>query len=179
MRNATMELNIIPKEDFQRCFRQWKDRWHSQSILQLFLSHGMPVMETLLKTKCENVTSMLKTLQVTTRYLHALCISTKIEKSAGLTSYVPLVRKTLETLVFKVKGMLVANNSSDAFWMGNLKNKTVQGDEILTQVCITDTATEHSEGEDEGEVMPEDENSDVDLDNINNSDQESSVSEVF
>ncbi|XP_069683781.1 Fanconi anemia group D2 protein isoform X2 [Periplaneta americana] len=148
---------------------------HSQSILQLFLSHGMPVMETLLKTKCENVTSMLKTLQVTTRYLHALCISTKIEKSAGLTSYVPLVRKTLETLVFKVKGMLVANNSSDAFWMGNLKNKTVQGDEILTQ----DTATEHSEGEDEGEVMPEDENSDVDLDNINNSDQESSVSEVF
>ncbi|KAJ4437644.1 hypothetical protein ANN_17789 [Periplaneta americana] len=27
MRNATMELNTIPKEDFQRCFRQWKDRW--------------------------------------------------------------------------------------------------------------------------------------------------------
>ncbi|KAJ4427363.1 hypothetical protein ANN_24984 [Periplaneta americana] len=27
MRNATTELNTIPKEDFQRCFRQWKDRW--------------------------------------------------------------------------------------------------------------------------------------------------------
>ncbi|KAJ4440735.1 hypothetical protein ANN_08959 [Periplaneta americana] len=26
MRNATTELNTIPKEDFQRCFRQWKDR---------------------------------------------------------------------------------------------------------------------------------------------------------
>ncbi|KAJ4439803.1 hypothetical protein ANN_07931 [Periplaneta americana] len=26
MRNATRELNTIPKEDFQRCFRQWKDR---------------------------------------------------------------------------------------------------------------------------------------------------------
>ncbi|KAJ4442248.1 hypothetical protein ANN_12114 [Periplaneta americana] len=25
MRNATTELNTIPKEDFQRCFRQWKD----------------------------------------------------------------------------------------------------------------------------------------------------------
>nr|XP_042900069.1 histone-lysine N-methyltransferase SETMAR-like [Parasteatoda tepidariorum] len=27
MRNATMEQNTIPKEDFQRCFQQWKDRW--------------------------------------------------------------------------------------------------------------------------------------------------------
>ncbi|KAJ4427937.1 hypothetical protein ANN_23947 [Periplaneta americana] len=26
MRNAMTELNTIPKEDFQRCFRQWKDR---------------------------------------------------------------------------------------------------------------------------------------------------------
>ncbi|KAJ4444141.1 hypothetical protein ANN_05930 [Periplaneta americana] len=26
MRNATTELNTIPKEDFQRCFRRWKDR---------------------------------------------------------------------------------------------------------------------------------------------------------
>ncbi|KAJ4435187.1 hypothetical protein ANN_23763 [Periplaneta americana] len=27
MRNATTELNTIPKGDFQRYFRQWKDRW--------------------------------------------------------------------------------------------------------------------------------------------------------
>ena len=55
---------------------------------------------------------------------------------SGLTSYVPVVRKTLETLIFRVKGMLVANNTPDAFWMGNLKNKTIAGDEILSQVCI-------------------------------------------
>jgi hypothetical protein len=24
---AMTELNTIPKEDFQRCFQQWKDRW--------------------------------------------------------------------------------------------------------------------------------------------------------
>jgi nucleoside permease NupC len=58
------------------------------------------------------------------------------EKMAGLTIYVPIVRKTLETLIFRVKGMLVANNSPDAFWMGNLKNKTISGDEIMSQVCI-------------------------------------------
>jgi hypothetical protein len=55
---------------------------------------------------------------------------------AGLTVYVPIVRKTLETLIFRVKGMLVVNNSPDAFWMGNLKNKTIRGDEIMSQVCI-------------------------------------------
>ena len=27
MRNATATLNTIPKEDFQSCFQQWKDRW--------------------------------------------------------------------------------------------------------------------------------------------------------
>jgi hypothetical protein len=55
---------------------------------------------------------------------------------AGLINYVPVVRKTLEALIFRVKGMLVANNSPDAFWMGNLKNKTIRGEEILTQVGI-------------------------------------------
>jgi hypothetical protein len=47
-------------------------------ILKLFLSDGMPVLEALLKSRRENVVSMLKVLQVTTRYLHALCISTKV-----------------------------------------------------------------------------------------------------
>ena len=27
MRNATANMNTIPKEDFQRCFQQWMDRW--------------------------------------------------------------------------------------------------------------------------------------------------------
>ena len=27
MQNATAEMNTIPKEAFQKCFRQWKHRW--------------------------------------------------------------------------------------------------------------------------------------------------------
>jgi hypothetical protein len=27
MKNTTAQLVAIPKEDFQKCFRQWKDRW--------------------------------------------------------------------------------------------------------------------------------------------------------
>ncbi|KAJ4426501.1 hypothetical protein ANN_27315 [Periplaneta americana] len=43
MRNATTELNTIPKEDFQRCFRQWKDRWaktHAELLIYDWSSHG-------------------------------------------------------------------------------------------------------------------------------------------
>jgi Fanconi anemia group D2 protein len=67
---------------------------------------------------------------------NSLFLFSQIEKMARLINYVPLVRKTLEALIFRVKGMLVANNSPDAFWMGNLKNKTIRGEEILTQVGI-------------------------------------------
>jgi transposase len=27
MRNATAQLNTIPKDAFQKCFQQWRDRW--------------------------------------------------------------------------------------------------------------------------------------------------------
>lgn len=32
--------------------------------------------------------------------------------------------------------MLVLNNSPTAFWMGNLINKNLEGQEIFSQVCI-------------------------------------------
>ncbi|KAJ4445099.1 hypothetical protein ANN_06898 [Periplaneta americana] len=44
MRNAMMELNTIPKEDFQRCFRQWKDRWAKLGIEVQNLTHPVYVM---------------------------------------------------------------------------------------------------------------------------------------
>ncbi|KDR12150.1 Fanconi anemia group D2 protein isoform X3 [Zootermopsis nevadensis] len=149
----------------------------SQVILKLFLSDGMPVLEALLKSKCADVISMLKVLQVTTRYLHALCISTKREKMARLTNYVPVVRRTLEALIFRVKGMLVANNSADAFWMGNLKNKTIKGEEILTQDMTSSEQYDNNEEEEEEEGLLEDDlNSQKDKDA---SDHESSMSEGF
>jgi hypothetical protein len=27
MKNVTAQLLAIPKQDFQKCFQQWKDRW--------------------------------------------------------------------------------------------------------------------------------------------------------
>ena len=36
--------------------------------------------------------------------------------------------------MYKVKAMLVVNKCSEAFWMGNLKNRDLKGEEILSQV---------------------------------------------
>lgn len=49
---------------------------------------------------------------------------------------VPAMRSTLEALIYRVKAALVANNCSSAFWMGNLRNKNIHGEEILSQVSL-------------------------------------------
>jgi len=49
---------------------------------------------------------------------------------------VPTAKSTLEKLVYSVKGMLVLNDSAAAFWMGNLVNKNLDGQEIFSQVFI-------------------------------------------
>lgn len=48
--------------------------------------------------------------------------------------FVPAVRSTLEALIYRVKAALIANDCSAAFWMGNLRNKDIYGEEILSQV---------------------------------------------
>ena len=48
--------------------------------------------------------------------------------------FVPVVKRHLETLLFRVQVMLTNSSSSDEFWMGDLKNKDLQGKELQSQV---------------------------------------------
>lgn len=47
---------------------------------------------------------------------------------------IPSLRETLAQLVYKVQAALAGNNCSSVFWAGNLKNKDLNGEEILSQV---------------------------------------------
>lgn len=73
-----------------------------------------------------------------------------------------------------MKAALVANNCSAAFWMGNLKNRDLQGEDILSQsTTITET------NDDTDDELPED---DSDTDSLlqTNTDNDGTVSsEVF
>lgn len=57
-------------------------------------------------------------------------------KDVTLMSCVPTVLRILETIVYKVKAVLVANKCPTAFIMGNLINRNVKGEIIATQVQL-------------------------------------------
>ncbi|XP_031836620.1 fancd2 isoform X2 [Nomia melanderi] len=106
---------------------------HMPVLLKSFLNLGMPVLEHNLKYHTDDVTKILKMMQGGTRYLHTICCDSVEKRDLTLTKYVPVAKSVLERLLYSVKGMLVLNNSTDAFWMGNLINKNLEGQEILSQ----------------------------------------------
>ena len=61
------------------------------------------------------------------RYLHAVCCHSKITANVSLANHVPLVKKSLETFVYRAKAMLAANDCSEAFELGTLKNRWAVG----------------------------------------------------
>ncbi|XP_050510228.1 Fanconi anemia group D2 protein isoform X3 [Diabrotica virgifera virgifera] len=147
----------------------------SIAVLKIFLSHGIPMMELMLKSKPDEVVTIFKTMQSSTRFLHHLCCYSKFTKDASLMAYVPQFRLTLESLVYRVKAALAANNCSSAFWMGHLKNKDLHGEEILSQSTVM--TDDNDKGSDE-ELLPSDE-SDTEILNVNNEDDRSVSSEVY
>ena len=47
-------------------------------------------------------------------------------KDIALTNQVPLLKKSLETFVYRVKAMLTMAQCLEAFWLGNLKNRDLR-----------------------------------------------------
>ena len=115
------------------------------------------MVERLFRRKRFGCVELIKNLQMATRFLQTICSHSKISQDVSLANNVPLLKKSLEVLVFRVKAMLAANDCLDAFVLGNLKNRDLQGEEILSQASV--------EEDDEGEEGEEEEaaESDVDL----------------
>ncbi|KAG8128371.1 hypothetical protein E2320_015228 [Naja naja] len=148
---------------------------YGRLFIETFLKSGMPLLDYSFKKHREDVQSLLKTLQLSTRQLHHICGHSKIHQDTGLTSHVPLLKKSLELFVYRVKAMLALNHCQEAFWVGILKNRDLQGEEILSQASQvteaeeTETPThsrtdpgeekEDSETEDRGDTNDSDEDS--------------------
>ena len=128
----------------------------SRSFLDHFFKHGMEMMDKLFNRRREDCIALLKKMQQITRYLQHVCTFSKLKKDVALSNHVPLLKKTLETFVFRVKAMLAYNNSLEAFVLGNLKNRDLHGGEISSQI------TDDGDDDEEDEVQPEDQ-SDIDL----------------
>ncbi|XP_062466664.1 Fanconi anemia group D2 protein [Pezoporus occidentalis] len=106
---------------------------YGRLFVEAFLKLAMPLLDYSFKKHRDDVQSLLKTLQLSTRQLHHMCGHSKIHQDIGLTNHVPLLKKSLEQFVYRVKAMLAFNHCQEAFWMGVLKNRDLQGEEILSQ----------------------------------------------
>lgn len=105
---------------------------HSQLFLKLFLQHGVSVLETIVRDSPERLTKFFHELQNVTKFLHNLCCHSKSIKNTAIISYIPSLRETLETLVFRIKALLAANKCHAAFHISILDNKDLHGDAIVT-----------------------------------------------
>ncbi|XP_065673752.1 Fanconi anemia group D2 protein isoform X6 [Hydra vulgaris] len=128
---------------------------YSRIYLETFLKYAMPFLEKTLRSQKDLVHAILKNLQQSTRLLQHLCGHTKFEKSSSLTAFVPALKKCLETFVYRVKALLAYNNCENAFWLGNLKNRDLKGNEISSQVESSIADDESATEVDEEEVMEE------------------------
>ncbi|XP_051011046.1 Fanconi anemia group D2 protein [Acomys russatus] len=149
---------------------------YGRRFVEAFLKQCMPLLDFSFRKHREDVLSLLETLQLNTRLLHHLCGHSKIHQDTRLTKHVPLLKKSLELLVCRVKAMLVLNNCREAFWLGTLKNRDLQGEEIVSQQPSSsestaedseDGATSHvsksratEDGEDEASDGQKDQDSD-------------------
>ncbi|KAI1234423.1 hypothetical protein IHE44_0003473, partial [Lamprotornis superbus] len=95
-------------------------------FVEAFLKLAMPLLDHSFKKHTDDVQSLLKTLQLSTRQLHHMCGHSKIHQDIGLTNHVPLLKKSLEQFVYRVKAMLAFNHCQEAFWVGILKNRDLQ-----------------------------------------------------
>ncbi|MPC33810.1 Fanconi anemia group D2 protein [Portunus trituberculatus] len=136
----------------------------ARPFLQFFLRSAMPLMDTCFREHNQDVVMLLKGVQGSTRYLQNLCTHSKVKQDTSLTRYVPPLRKALETLVYRVKAMLALNKCQKAFWMGILKNRDLQGEEILSQRAMEESEEEGNGEEEEEAVEDNDEQSDIEID---------------
>ncbi|NXW40997.1 FACD2 protein, partial [Nyctiprogne leucopyga] len=120
---------------------------YGRLFVEAFLKLAMPLLDYSFKKHRDDVQSLLKTLQLSTRQLHHMCGHSKIRQDIGLTNHVPLLKKSLEQFVYRVKAMLAFNHCQEAFWVGILKNRDLQGEEIMSQASEARDSDEEDSAE--------------------------------
>ena len=120
----------------------------------------MPLLDKLFTNNSGDCIGLLKDFQVSTRQLQHICSHSKLQKDVALANHVPMLKKSLEAFVFRVKAMLTVNwnapgptgaKMSHTFWVGNLKNRDLKGAEIVEE----DEEKENTIQADEGKTLAE------------------------
>ena len=115
----------------------------------------MPLLDKMFKSNSTECIVLLKDFQLSTRQLQHICSHSKLQKDVALANHVPILKKSLEAFVFRVKAMLAYNwdvsgptgaKMSHTFWVGNLKNRDLKGAEIVEPIEEKEKSIQSDEG---------------------------------
>ncbi|GJQ12115.1 hypothetical protein GpartN1_g3906.t1 [Galdieria partita] len=108
-------------------------KW-GRKLVALVLNGGLQLLtKELIHNKAQGI-KLFKELQKCTRSVHQICLFCKETKEESLLLLLPPVKKQLEMLIFRVKEMLQKQGVVHIFWLGNLKNKNLQGEALPSQI---------------------------------------------
>ena len=100
-------------------------------FMTLFLGPCLKFLRNVLQRFPAEVVSIIKTVQRSTRQVQSLCAHAKATKDSATLAHVPRIKRQLEQLIYQIKDTLKKLGAEDAFWLGNLKNRYLNGDEIV------------------------------------------------
>jgi Fanconi anemia group D2 protein len=127
---------------------------------------AMDAMEAKFADNKEAILGLITVFQKSTRQMHNVVNESKARKDAALAAKVPMVKKTLERFVFRVKLLSETSGGGELkFWVGNLKHRDLKGQEISSQMELEedDDPLSDEEGTEADELLAADHDQHADL----------------
>ncbi|PJF16622.1 hypothetical protein PSACC_03619 [Paramicrosporidium saccamoebae] len=127
---------------------------YGRIFVERFVKECLPILQRSFISTRTLILETFKVLQLATRSLQIMCNHLKPQRLPKYRNLLPPMRRVLESLLYGVKQLLQANNCLSAFWIGNLKHRTIDGAEANSQVPLDVDSDEMSSQEslDSGEM---------------------------
>ncbi|CAD5112336.1 DgyrCDS1567 [Dimorphilus gyrociliatus] len=99
-------------------------------ILDLFKKFAVSTLDCLLKSHKDKCLSFITAFKKCNSLLQHCTTYVKGREDPALANHVPVLKSTMEAVIYSIESMVYRNQCGDAFLIGNMKNRTLQGSEI-------------------------------------------------
>ncbi|CAN0890521.1 Fanconi anemia group D2 protein homolog [Linum grandiflorum] len=127
---------------------------HSETIIQLVMTLDHTTTLNALPSRFDIIeyvsdrNEQLKELQKATRTIQTVCSEAKGMKQTVVTCKIPGTKRSMERLLFRVKGLLQTSTATGCtLWIGNLKHKDLSGQVVSSQAYPAEPEEEPSNNE--------------------------------
>ncbi|PVU93253.1 hypothetical protein BB559_003371 [Furculomyces boomerangus] len=108
------------------------------ACVDVVLKKVLPYLEKIFLFHKERILGAILHLQKATRTLQIICGHSKAIKDLALTRLVPMIRRSLESFVIRVKTLLKNNNCLSLFDLGPLKHRSINGQVVSSQLPLSE-----------------------------------------